>query len=222
MENTCVVCGTVFVKIVWKGREGFLRGPDQGPDAKEFREALTAFVQTGHPQNSRCWPCARSPTYPRRWARALACRVLPQRRRGAHRRLLRGLLMPRSCLPTWPPGSPRTARSSSGGTRAWPRAVEVALQARARAKCNKVIADVNQEMAFEDTAGEEDAIRESIEEAAGFEKAWRVGALCISFGGRASGIFHRGCRATARRWCCARVRSLLLGVGPGRPLGNGQ
>ena len=38
-----------------------------------------------------------------------------------------------------------------------------------RAQCNKVIADVNQEMAFEHNAGEEDAIRESIEEAAGFE-----------------------------------------------------
>lgn len=38
-----------------------------------------------------------------------------------------------------------------------------------RDKCNKVIADVNKELQFDEGAGEEDAIRVAIEEAAGFE-----------------------------------------------------
>ena len=39
-----------------------------------------------------------------------------------------------------------------------------------------------------------------------------VGALCNILVAAPAASFTVGCRATARRWCCARVRLLLLGV----------
>ena len=39
-----------------------------------------------------------------------------------------------------------------------------------------------------------------------------VGALCIFLVAAPAASFTVSCRATARRWCCARVRFLLLGV----------
>ena len=49
-----------------------------------------------------------------------------------------------------------------------------------RAQCNKVIADVHKELGFEDE--DEDAIRESIEDAAGFEFQSPLSAALVSTG----------------------------------------